>query len=220
MIKRITGTVAVLTATVVIAGCSAEAGKSDDHSKSDMRSTEMTARVGQTAPDFTLTSSQGEKYTLSDYEGRFVILEWINFDCPFVKKHYHSGNMPSLQQKYRDNDIVWLSICSSAPGKQGHFAGDELTSRIKSEGWDGTAYLIDADGKVGRMYDAKTTPHMYIINPEGELVYMGAIDDRPTTDLEDVDGARNYVVAALDAATAGKTVATSATKSYGCSVKY
>lgn len=220
MTKRITGIITLVAAMAIIAGCSAEAGKSDDYSKSDKQSTEMTARVGQAAPDFTLTSAKGEKHTLSDYEGKFVVLEWINFDCPFVKKHYHSGNMPSLQQDYRDDDVVWLSVCSSAPGKQGHFSGDALASRLKSEKWNGTAYLLDTEGKVGRMYNAKTTPHMYVINPDGQLVYMGAIDNKPTTNAADVENARNYLVLALDAAMAGQPVATAATKSYGCSVKY
>ncbi|MEP0828023.1 MAG: thioredoxin family protein [Candidatus Zixiibacteriota bacterium] len=179
-----------------------------------------TATVGQTAPDFTLIDANGKSHSLSSFKGKFVVLEWVNFDCPFVRKHYNSGNMPRLQKEMMEKGVVWLGICSSASGKQGYFEGKELTERLKSEGFSANAYLIDNDGKVGRMYGAKTTPHMYIISPEGTLIYAGAIDDKPTTKLDDVKGASNYVVAALQAAMGGKEIATKSTVSYGCSVKY
>jgi hypothetical protein len=147
-------------------------------------------------------------------------LEWVNFDCPFVKKHYNSGNMQALQASYTGKDVVWLSICSSAPGKQGYFEDGELKQRLEKEGSNATAYLIDSDGQVGKMYNAQTTPHMYIIGPEGVLRYAGAIDDKPSTKLEDVEDADNYVKDALASLMAGKEIATKATKSYGCSVKY
>ena len=178
------------------------------------------ASVSEPAPDFELTDHTGKAHKLSDYKGKYVILEWVNFDCPFVRKHYRSGNMQALQKKFTEEGVVWLSICSSAAGKQGHFAGDELVERMKKENWSGSAYLIDEDGTVGKLYRAKTTPHMYIINPEGILVYAGAIDDKPSTDLEDIKTATNYVVEAMAALKAGKKIEPAVTKSYGCSVKY
>ena len=178
------------------------------------------ARIDQEAPDFTLTDSKGETHSLSDFEGKYVVLEWINFGCPFVQKHYESGNMQSLQEKYTEKGVVWLTICSSAPGKQGHRPPEEINEMM--EKWNGnhTAYLIDESGKVGNMYGAKTTPHMYIINPEGKLVYAGAIDSIPSADKDDIDKATNYVSKALDQAMSGEKITDKVTKPYGCSVKY
>lgn len=178
------------------------------------------AKVGEPAPDFTLTDSEGSEHSLSDFEGKYVILEWINFDCPFVRKHYDSGNMQQLQKSYSDTGVVWLSVCSSAEGKQGYFAGEELDERIEKEGSNAAAYLIDESGEVGRMYGAKTTPHMYIINPKGTLIYAGGIDDKPSTDTDDIATAKNYVTLAMDAAMAGEEVPVKTSKPYGCSVKY
>lgn len=178
------------------------------------------ATVGQKAPDFTLVDATGKKRSLADYQGKYVVLEWVNFDCPFVRKHYGTKNMQGLQTRYTGQDVVWLSICSSAPGNQGYFEGEALTKRISSEGMKSTAYLIDADGAVGRRYEAKTTPDMFVINPKGVLIYAGAIDDHPSTKPEDVQGAANYVSDALSLSMSGKPVSTSWTKSYGCSVKY
>jgi len=178
------------------------------------------AKVGKNAPEFTLTDASGEKHSLSDFEGKFVVLEWINFDCPFVKKYYNSGQMQKLQEEYSKKDITWLAICSSAPGKQGYFSGDELTAAIKNHKMKSDAYLIDSDGTVGKMYQAKTTPNMFIIDPEGTLIYAGAIDDKPSPKMESLDGARNYVSEALDLAISGKEVKVKATQPYGCSVKY
>jgi peroxiredoxin len=177
-------------------------------------------KVDQAAPEFTLTDSNGKQHSLSDFHGKFVVLEWVNYDCPFVRKHYGSRNMQRLQRAYTEKDVVWLSICSSAPGKQGYFEPDELQARIIEEDAVPTAYLIDADGAVGKLYEARTTPHMFVISPKGILLYAGAIDDIASTDVDDVPKATNYVRTALDAALAGKPVTTTSTKSYGCSVKY
>jgi hypothetical protein len=149
-----------------------------------------------------------------------VVLEWVNFECPFSRKHYISGNMPELQKEYTAKGVTWLSICSSAPGKEGYFEGDDLKERIGKMKAVPTAYLIDDQGAVGRMYAAKTTPHMFIIDPGGTLIYAGGIDDIPSTDINDIATARNYVREALDEAMAGKPVAVSVSRSYGCSVKY
>jgi hypothetical protein len=149
-----------------------------------------------------------------------VVLEWFNHDCPFVKKHYDSGNMQSLQKTYTEQGVVWLSINSSAPGKQGHYAPDKAHELTVNKKAAPTAVLLDPDGKVGKTYDAQTTPHMFIINPDGILIYQGAVDDRPSVDLGDIPPATNYVKKALGEAFAGSPVSTPSTKSYGCSVKY
>jgi peroxiredoxin len=177
-------------------------------------------RPGALAPDFTLPDGAGKSHSLSAYRGKWVVLEWVNYDCPFVKKHYGSGNMQALQQASRAKGAVWLSINSSAPGKQGHFEGADLAKRMGEVKAQPDAYLLDPDGKVGRAYKAKTTPSMFVIDPEGKVTYAGAIDDKPSTDQEDIAGAKNYVRAALDAGLAGKPVETAATTSYGCGVKY
>jgi cytochrome oxidase Cu insertion factor (SCO1/SenC/PrrC family) len=176
--------------------------------------------VGKRAPDFTLTDLSGRKHELSDLKGKFVVLEWVNFGCPFVRKHYGSENMQKLQKEVVDKGVVWLSICSSAPGKQGNESPDAAKSGLARFGSAATAYLVDADGKVGRLYKAKTTPEMFVINPEGVLIYAGAIDDKPTPDPSTVAGSNNYVEAALNEATSGKSVSVPSTKPYGCSVKY
>jgi len=180
----------------------------------------QTAAIDKSAPDFTLKDSNGKTHSLSDFKGKFVVLEWVNYECPFVVKHYGSGNMQKLQEAYTAKDVVWLSICSSAPGKQGNYNAEEINSRAKESGAKFTAYLIDEDGNVGKMYGAKTTPHMYVVNPEGVLVYAGGIDDTPTANQEDVKTAKNYVAAALDASMSGKEVENKVTKPYGCGVKY
>jgi peroxiredoxin len=176
--------------------------------------------VGKPPPDFTLTDLSGMKHELSDLKGKFVVLEWVNFGCPFVRKHYGSKNMQKLQKEFVDKGIVWLSICSSAPGKQGNETPDTAKSSFSRFGSAATAYLVDEDGKVGRLYNAKATPEMFVINPEGVLIYAGAIDDKRTPDPSTVAGANNYVKAALNEATSGKTVSVPSTKPYGCSVKY
>jgi len=175
---------------------------------------------GQAAPDFILTDTNGQKHSLSDYKGKFVVLEWFNPDCPFVKKHYNSGNMPKLQQRYTAKGVIWLSIDSSAQGKQGNYPPQGLNQFMKDKGASPTDVFADADGQVGHLYDTQTTPSMFVIDPKGTLIYQGAIDDIPSADIADLKTAQNYVSAALDAAMNGKTVAVNTTKSYGCSVKY
>ena len=178
------------------------------------------AELGQRAPDFALTDSLGRERKLSAYKDKVVVLEWLNYDCPFVRKHYGSGNMQSLQQEYGAKGVVWLSVISSAPGRQGHYSAEEVNKKNKERDGRAAAILLDSQGTVGRLYDAKTTPSLYVIDQKGTLVYAGAIDDKPTTDVEDVKGARNYLREALDAVLSGKPVKTAWTKSYGCSVKY
>jgi peroxiredoxin len=178
------------------------------------------AEVGKAAPLFTLADVSGNKHSLEDLKGRYVVLEWTNMDCPFVRKHYDSGNMQTLQEKYREKDVVWLRICSSAPGKQGNFEPDVIEKRLEKEKSKATAYLIDADGKVGRMYAAKTTPHMFVIDPKGVLMYAGAIDSIKSTDKADIERATNYVGACLDAAMNDERIAVTTSVPYGCSVKY
>ncbi|MBN8526042.1 MAG: thioredoxin family protein [Planctomycetes bacterium] len=176
---------------------------------------------GAKAPPFTLTSAEGKPVSLADHAGKTVVLEWVNYDCPFVKKHYQSsGNIPKLQAEAKAAGVVWLSICSSAPGKQGHFAGAELTARIAAEKAVPTAYLIDADGAVGKAYGAATTPQIVIVDKDGVVRYHGAIDSIRSTDAADIAKATNHVSAALADLAANRPVATAQTKSYGCGVKY
>jgi peroxiredoxin len=176
--------------------------------------------IGEPAPDFELTASNGQSYSLSGLAGQVVVLEWLNHECPFVRKHYGSGNMQSLQKKYTGQDVVWLSINSSAPGKQGHVTPEQAEKLTAEKGAAPTAVLLDPDGKVGQLYGARTTPHMFVIDADGKLAYNGAIDDRPTPEPADVEGAKNFVAAALDAVLAGRKPETQAVKPYGCSVKY
>lgn len=185
-----------------------------------LASLQAAPEVGKPAPDFTAKDSNGKEHKLSDYKGKFVVLEWLNHGCPFVVKHYSSGNMQNLQKEYTDKGVVWLSIVSSAPGAQGHMSPEETNKKKEEVNSSATAIIIDEEGTVGRLYDAKTTPEMFIINPDGVLIYAGAIDDKKSTDPADIATSKNYVKAALDEAMAGKEVSTPKTKSYGCSVKY
>jgi hypothetical protein len=178
------------------------------------------ATVGQPAPNFTLTDSQGAKHDLSSLKGKFVVLEWVNYECPFVQKHYGSGNMQKLQKAYTGKGVVWLSVNSSAPGKQGNYEPADINAKVKASGASPSAYLIDADGTVGKTYGAKTTPHMYVIDAKGTLVYAGGIDDKPSTDQSHIATAKNFVAAALDEAMSGKPVTTASSRPYGCGVKY
>jgi glutathione peroxidase-family protein len=178
------------------------------------------ASVGKAAPDFTLTDLGGNNVKLTDFKGKHVVLEWHNPNCPFVMKHYDSGNMPALQSKYRAQDTVWLSINSTHPGHQDYLSSDRLNHYLAEKKASPDAYLIDADGKVGMEYAAKTTPHMYVINPAGTLVYAGAIDDKRSARREDIALAKNYLVAAVDESKAGKLVSIATTTPYGCSIKY
>lgn len=180
----------------------------------------IAAKVGEAAPDFSVADSNGKMHKLSDYRGKVVVLEWHNQGCPYVKKHYGSGNMQKLQKEWTSKGIVWLTIISSAPGKQGYVSAQDENAYLKQSGSSPTAALLDPSGEVGKLYLAKTTPHMFVIDPKGIVVYNGAIDDKPTADPNDLNGATNYVTAALTEVTSGKAVSTPATKPYGCTVKY
>jgi peroxiredoxin len=171
--------------------------------------------VGQPAPDFKVKDTSGKEHSLSAYKGKYVVLEWVNPDCPFVKKHYDSSNMQATQKSAESKGAVWLSVSTGSGGN-----ASELAAWVKEKGAAPTATLLDSDGKVGKAYGARTTPHMYVINPEGKLVYAGAIDDKPTANKADVKGATNYVAAALTEAMAGKPVSKASSEPYGCSVKY
>lgn len=176
--------------------------------------------VGQAAPNFKAADIDGKPVSLSDFRGKTVVLEWNNPECPFVKKHYGSGNMQKTQAAAAKDGVVWLSINSSAPGKQGHMDGAQAKAFVAQAGARPTAYLLDPRGVLGKLYDAKTTPHMYIVSKAGTLVYAGGIDDKPTPRPADVNGARNHVLAALSEIKAGKKVSVAASRPYGCAVKY
>jgi hypothetical protein len=178
------------------------------------------AKVGGAAPDFSATASNGKTIRLSDYRGRYVVLEWHNNGCPYVGKHYKSGNMQRLQKEWTSRGVTWFTVLSSAPGKQGYMTASEENEYLEKMHAAPTAALLDPKGEVGHLYDAKTSPHMIVINPQGVIIYDGAIDDRPTTDLGDIPGATNYVSLALEQAMTGQQVGTPATRPYGCSVKY
>jgi peroxiredoxin len=181
---------------------------------------EATPKIGQPAPDFTSTDSQGVTHTLGAYRGKIVVLEWTNHQCPFVGKHYGTGNMQALQKYATDTSMIWLSVISSAPGEQGYVSGAEANALTAKRQAFPTAVLLDSAGVVGRLYDARTTPHMYIIDAQGTLVYMGGIDDKPSTQPADVQTAKNYVRVALGEVLGAKPVSTPITRPYGCSVKY
>jgi len=180
------------------------------------------ANVGKAAPDFTLTDVQGKTHKLSQYKGKNIVLEWANPECPFVQKHYGktTKNMPTLQSQYAGKGVVWLTILSTAKGKEGYMEPAAAAKHWQTVGNAATAVLMDTDGKVGKQFDAKTTPHMYVIDSKGNLVYKGAIDNKRSTDEADVKGATNYVTASLDATLGGKPVAEAETTPYGCGVKY
>lgn len=176
--------------------------------------------IGQEAPEFTLLDTNGNEHSLTAYRGEWVVLEWLNYGCPYVRKFYDSGNMQALQEKYGELGVKWFAIVSSAPGKQGYYPPAEMNAQSSEIGNNALAVLLDADGTVGHMYDAKTTPHMFVINPDGELLYNGAIDDKPSSRASSLEGAHNYVAAALDEAMSGRPVTVPTSQPYGCSVKY
>lgn len=175
---------------------------------------------GTTAPDFKGTDSTGAQQTLSQYRGKFVVLEWANQGCPYDRKHYLSGNMESLQREWTAKGVIWLSIISSAPGEQGYVTAAQEADYLKTMHAAPTAAILDPTGTIGREYEAKTTPHIFVIDPTGKLIYQGAIDDKPTTDQADIKTAHNYLNEALTDAMAGKSVPITVTRPYGCSVKY
>jgi peroxiredoxin len=176
--------------------------------------------IGSAAPDFSLTNVQGKPVKLSDYKGKYVVLEWVNPGCPFVQKHYNSGNMPQLQKDAAAQGVVWLTIDSTNPNHQDYKTPQQLNAWLKEEGAAPAAVMLDANGKVGKLYDAKATPNMVVIDPQGKLIYSGAIDDKRSADPADVKTAHNFVKAALTEARAGKPVSKASTQAYGCGIKY
>jgi peroxiredoxin len=180
----------------------------------------MGARIGAPAPDFSATDTHGASHRLADYRGKFVVLEWHNRECPYTHKHYASGNMQKLQKQWTGRGAVWFTVISSASGTQGYVTADKENAYVEQVHASPTAVLLDPSVDVGRLYGAKTTPHIFIIDRDGVVIYNGAIDDRPTTDTSDISAAKNYVNAALEDAMAGKPVSEPVTRPYGCSVKY
>ncbi|MBV9659457.1 MAG: redoxin domain-containing protein [Verrucomicrobia bacterium] len=176
--------------------------------------------IGSAAPDFQLNDSDGQSRSLSEFKGKYVVLEWTNPQCPFVVKHYKSGNMPSLQKWAKEKSVVWLTIDSSAPGAEGYLSEADAKKMRASNYAAPTALLLDPDGKVGQLYGAKTTPHMFIIDPQGKLLYAGAIDSIRSANIDDIAKATNYVKVGLEEAMAGKPLTTPTSQAYGCSVKY
>jgi peroxiredoxin len=180
----------------------------------------LAARVGDAAPNFTATASNGQTYKLSDLKGKFVVLEWHNNGCPYTIKHYQSGNMQRLQKEWTAKGVVWLTVISSAPGQQGYVTAAQENDYMKRANAAPTAALLDPTGQLGHLYDAKTTPQMILIGTDGKLLYDGAIDDKPSADISDIKGAKNYIAQALSEATSGKPISKPATRPYGCTVKY
>ncbi|MFZ0850461.1 MAG: thioredoxin family protein [Hyphomicrobiaceae bacterium] len=178
------------------------------------------ARIGAPAPNFTLTDSNGKAISLADFKGKTVVLEWTNHECPYVRKHYGGNNMQALQKKWTGQGIVWLTLISSQPGAQGFVHGLEANKLTEERGAAPTAVLLDPRGGVGRSYGAQVTPHMYVVTGDGTLVYMGGIDDKPTTRLEDLKTAKNFVDAALSEVLEGKVVSIKTSRAYGCTIKY
>jgi peroxiredoxin len=178
------------------------------------------AVVGQAAPAFQVKDAGGKTQSLQDYAGQWVVLEWYNRECPYVKKHYGSGNMQKLQKTYTAKGVKWLTVNSSAPGKQGYLDPAQTLDNAKQAGSAATALLLDSSGTMGQAYGAKTTPHMYVIDPKGKVVYAGAIDDNNSADPAVIAASKNYVAAALEAGLGGKAVEVASSQPYGCSVKY
>ncbi len=178
------------------------------------------AEIGKPAPAFTAKDTKGQEHSLADFKDKVVVLEWVNFDCPFVKKHYSSKNMQKLQADYTGKDVVWLTVNSSAEGKQGYLEASKLGEKTTAEGSKATAVILDTDGAIGKAYAAKVTPHMMIIAKDGTLAYSGAIDSKPSTDAADIESADPIFANALDAVIDGKEVANAKNEPYGCGVKY
>jgi hypothetical protein len=209
LVSRIAGAVAIVA---LVSGAA--------HLMRPAHGADVEARPGARAPDFTSKDIAGRTVTLADYRGKTVILEWTNDGCPFVGKHYNSGNMQALQRRFTAAGAIWLTIASSAPGEEGFVGPNEARADIARWQAAPSNFLLDPDGVVGHLYDARATPHMVVIDPTGVVVYMGAIDDKPSVNPADVKTAKNFVVAALDELAAGRPVTISATRAYGCSVKY
>ena len=182
--------------------------------------TAFAVKVGDTAPNFSAKDTGGQMQSLDRYHGKYVVLEWTNRDCPYTKKQYTSGNMQHLQKEWGAKGVVWITVLSSAKGQEGYMTTDEENAWVKKVGADPHAVILDTEGQLGHEYDAKTTPDMYVIDPSGRLIYSGAIDSKPTTDVSDVKNADDYVSDALRESMAGKQVAKDYVQPYGCSVKY
>jgi peroxiredoxin len=212
MTRRSSGLLAALTVSVVILAVV--------HLTHQARGSDTAVRPGAPAPAFTVKNITGHAVSLGDYRGKTVILEWTNDGCPFVGKHYNSGNMQALQQRSTEAGYSWLTIASSALGEQGYVTPDQARADIARWKAAPSDFLLDPDGVIARLYNARATPHMVVIDPKGVVAYMGAIDDKPSTDPEDIRTAKNYVVAALDELASGKPVTVAMTRAYGCSVKY
>lgn len=180
----------------------------------------LAATVGQSAPAFTVADTAGKPVSLADFKGKTVVLEWVNPGCPYVRKHYDSANMQATQTGATGQGVVWLAVNSTAPGHYDYRKPAEMAAWMRSQKAAATATLMDSDGKIGRAYGARTTPHMYVIDAKGTLVYAGGIDDKPSSNPADVKTAKNHVAAALADIAAGKPVAEAVTRPYGCSVKY
>lgn len=180
----------------------------------------LSAAAQTDAPAFRLPDVDGTEHTLSQYIGKIVVLEWTNYDCPFVRKFYETGTMQAMQEKYAAKNVVWLSVCSSAPGKQGNLSPDEWKQRIQANGSQATAVLLDESGQAGHAYGASNTPQIFVVDKDGKLAYQGSVDDQRTADPETAGKGHNYLDEALYALFAGNPVPTPMTKPYGCSVKY
>src|SRR5437588_8468135 len=176
--------------------------------------------VGSAAPDFSAPDTNGKTQSLSEYKGKYVVLEWFNPECPFVKKHYGGGNMQKLQQDYTSKGVVWLTVDSNAPGSEGNITADQAKKIMDSWKTHQTALLLDPESKVAKLYGAKNTPNMVVINPEGKIVYEGAIDSKASPNPADIPSSTNYVKAALDESLAGKPISNPTTKPYGCHITY
>lgn len=183
-------------------------------------STVAEVKLGDLAPDFTETDAAGKPYSLKDFKGKWLVLEWYNKDCPYVKKHYGSGNMQALQKAYTGQNVAWLSVISSAKGKQGYLQPDQALKNAKESGSNATAVLIDSDGNMGKAYGAKTTPHMFVIDPQGKVMFEGAIDDNDSANPSVIPKSKNYVKVTLDKGLKGEGLVPESKKPYGCSVKY
>ena len=192
----------------------------DPATRMDHAPGKWSSAAGVSVLEMVLTDTAGNEIQLADYKGKYVVLEWLNHDCPFVRKHYDSGNMQKLQATYTSKGVVWLSIISSAPGEQGNLPPDEIDELTRQKKASPTAVIIDSSGDMGRAFDAKVTPHMFVLNPDGRAIYNGAIDDKKSTDVADVKDAKNYVAVTLDNAMAGKPLEKHWNMAYGCSIKY
>lgn len=176
--------------------------------------------IGKAAPDFTATDIDGKAFKLADQKGKIIVLEWTNHECPYVMKHYSSGNMQKTQKEAVDKGVTWVSIVSSAPNRQGHTTPEEAKKIVTDAGASPSFKILDESGEIGHAYEAKTTPHMFVIDKEGNLAYMGAIDNNPSPRPETAETATNYVLAAVNALNEGKPVETTTSQPYGCNVKY